>query len=179
MFSSPTVQIYLSENVDSHIQRKQGNNHLSRKPFIDRSVNGKSPQEKNMKKNLPGKDSLIKQKISPDMSKVVQEDNLNGEDFIYSGKTMKDSYNDIWPSFRLDKEDIIKILRDYSYPPKTPPPFIDSDFDDFKPTTYIEPEFIEMLPKDICTVQAPVILDESFEVDMPDLQTFEDLDLTF
>ncbi|XP_056635857.1 uncharacterized protein LOC130444634 [Diorhabda sublineata] len=181
MFSSPAVQIYLSENAENNIQRKPVPHQLTRKPFIDRSVNGKSSADKIMKSNNTMNKDVFKQKVSPkaSLSQVSPKEDLNGEDFMFSGKDVDDLYDDVWPPLHLGKEGIIKILRDYSFPKNSPPPSVNSDFDYLEMEPVIDSDFLELVPNNMFTIDVPMLLDESFEVELPQMQSFEDFDTSY
>ncbi|KAJ8917791.1 hypothetical protein NQ315_010697 [Exocentrus adspersus] len=119
MFESPSLRLF-SENSESVAQRKPGSL-LARKPFLDRSVNSKTPDTAKVQKsklNLPkGAATAEKPKVSPKL------EDLNIDDYAYSFKDVEDSYEDIWPaSGRLGSENLVKILRNYCNVEDTPPP---------------------------------------------------------
>lgn len=68
------------------MQRKPGNI-LARKPFLDRSVNSKTPDTaklQNSKLHCTKTSAVEKPKLSPKL-----DDDLNAEDFTYSFKDVK------------------------------------------------------------------------------------------
>ncbi|XP_018572760.1 uncharacterized protein LOC108912083 [Anoplophora glabripennis] len=118
MFHSPSIRLYSSENAESAMVRKPGNV-LVRKPFIDRSVNSKTPDTGKLQKsklNIKGT-TVEKPKLSP-----ILNNDLSAEEFTYSFKDVKESYEDIWPKSRLSSDDLIQILRNYCNVEDTPPP---------------------------------------------------------
>nr|XP_023021223.1 uncharacterized protein LOC111509671 [Leptinotarsa decemlineata] len=185
MYSSPAVRLYTSENTDSLIQRKPGANQISRKPFVDRSVNSKTPEiSKFVKSKLQfAKDAAGLEKAShndfackeiPNISISPQNDDLSAEDYIFSGKVVEDVSEDLWPDLHLGREGIINILRNYCQLGDTPPPSPTSDCFDIDPIN-IDPLFFS-LPDDNMHA-SPVVWEECCEnVDVPKIESDDDLD---
>ncbi|KAJ8947214.1 hypothetical protein NQ318_001499, partial [Aromia moschata] len=154
----------LKFNVDNLVQRKPGQT-LARKPFVDRSVNSKTPDAGKLMKQ---KQSIAKATTTLEKPDKSPKGDLNSEEFMFSYKDVEDTYDDIWP--RLRRESLIKVLRNYcNNTNDTPPPSPEPAFEN------INPMFFE-LP----AMEVPQLIDEDvwnpiYNVDMPEC---EDLDMS-
>ncbi|KAJ8961058.1 hypothetical protein NQ314_005988 [Rhamnusium bicolor] len=87
MFSSPSVRLYTSENADNLVQRKPGNNLTIRKPFLDRSVNSKTPDTGKL---LKPKLKFTKETATVEKPKKSPKEDLNADDFMFSYKDVEE-----------------------------------------------------------------------------------------
>jgi hypothetical protein len=117
------------------VPKKPGaTNTLSRRPFIDRAVNGTSPDiRRNLKPQLQ-RPELKKPEPQCDYKLAPLELNAQDDDLFnydtYSFKDIEDDFSDIK---HLSQKDSLNILRSYcNYRAlETPPPEISSDLDMF------------------------------------------------
>ncbi|KAJ3626222.1 hypothetical protein MTP99_016737 [Tenebrio molitor] len=134
MFSSPAIQVFSQENIASVPKKPGATNTLSRRPFIDRAVNGTSPDiRRNLKPQLQ-RPELKKPEPQCDYKLAPLELNAQDDDLFnydtYSFKDIEDDFSDIK---HLSQKDSLNILRSYcNYRAlETPPPEISSDLDMF------------------------------------------------
>jgi hypothetical protein len=134
MFSSPAIQVFSQENIASVPKKPGATNTLSRRPFIDRAVNGTSPDiRRNLKPQLQ-RPELKKPEPQCDYKLAPLELNAQDDDLFnydtYSFKDIEDDFTDIK---HLSQKDSLNILRSYcNYRAlETPPPEISSDLDMF------------------------------------------------
>jgi hypothetical protein len=134
MFSSPAIHVFSQENIASVPKKPGATNTLSRRPFIDRAVNGTSPDiRRNLKPQLQ-RPELKKPEPQCDYKLAPLELNAQDDDLFnydtYSFKDIEDDFSDIK---HLSQKDSLNILRSYcNYRAlETPPPEISSDLDMF------------------------------------------------
>lgn len=159
------------------VQRKPSNV-LTRKPFLDRTVNSKSPDPARQKSNVNltnGTASVEKSKVSPKI-----KENFNEPDFTYSfkeveGKFVKyinyfvaflmfnviislDDCEDVWPRSELfGRENRINICRNYCSVEDTPPPS----------PVRISPIFFDLPKFELPDFQLEEFLDETIDIEVP------------
>ncbi|KAG5889838.1 hypothetical protein JTB14_023163 [Gonioctena quinquepunctata] len=186
MFSSPAVRPYISENADNLVQRKPGANQISRKPFVDRSVNSKTPDINKITKSKLhlSKETTAPEKLSPkaaiscEIPKITispRSEDLNTEDYVFSGKQVEAHSDNFWPELHLDREDILNILQKYCQNADTPPPSPSSDIYETN-SIDIDPMFLELPTEDVQNQVRPYFLEDSFEVEVPQMESDDDFD---
>ncbi|KAJ8969555.1 hypothetical protein NQ317_016587 [Molorchus minor] len=150
MVWSPSVRVFAPENADNLVQKK-----TRRKPFVDRSVNSKTPDTQKL---LKPKQNFATEPETVEVPKSPKED-LNAEEDV------EDTYDDMWP--RLSKRNIVEILHNYCNREDTLPP------SPALPMEEISPIFFELPEVDVPQLIEEDNWNQTFEVEMPDYDDFD------
>ncbi|XP_019873190.1 uncharacterized protein LOC109601389 [Aethina tumida] len=156
MLFSPAARLLNSENSETKVLKKVGNNLSVRKPFADKDVNGKSPVKSPKKLGkTPAK-------------KAPQPQEFSIEDFTCSYKTEDDFEDEFWLN---PKEQLENDLKYYCYGAgglETPPPEFEPTFEEvpISPLQVSDDPF-EIFHKEVCKK----LEEHQFEL--------EDIDITY
>ncbi|XP_044263694.1 uncharacterized protein LOC123010683 [Tribolium madens] len=130
MFSSPAIHVFSQENVGSVVKKPGTTNALSRKPFIDRTVNANSP---GVVRSLKSEPQMKKPERKVDNQTIFEKANTDDDLFLYDTYSSKDINDDYIDANFIFQKDTLNILQSYcGYKElKTPPPKFSSDFSMF------------------------------------------------